>query len=94
MSTVAEAPPVRHGKCRLCLVINEYVYSLVKVSGRLWRLTKVSGPRAGSRYEVCRTTSNRLVCTCYDYTVNQAECKHVRAILAARLLPRPKGGAR
>lgn len=94
MSTVsAEA---RTGKARLCLVINDEVYGARKVAGKI-RLRKLSGERAGAIYYLGRDGAG-LACTCPDTVYSPGfQCKHKGAVLAVRLLPRPraaKGGGR
>lgn len=88
MPTVASSPPVRHGKCRLQLLINGNVYVARKVrlgrSGRhvkSWSLTKPDG----KLYFVTREAA-QLSCTCPDALFRQARCKHQRALVAAGLL--------
>ncbi len=91
--STASGPPVRHGSCRLCLVINEHVYNLRRSGRKAWQLRKLSGERAGALYQVQRVGS-ACICTCPDARINNAFCKHQQAILAAGLLPRPRHLAR
>jgi SWIM zinc finger len=97
MATVAQAPspvPVRHGTCRLVLVIDTGCtpvhYRVARVAGggnqsKTWRLRAIDGPRAGAVYLV--TKHRRVIsCSCPDASLNGAACKHVRALLAVGLL--------
>ena len=109
MSVLAEAPPAReappappgerHGKCRLIMCIYEdiYILKLLKDSSnnRIWELRKRTGDRAGAKYRAGRLDGD-LACTCPDHTASGVECKHLRSLVAQRLVARPrakKGGA-
>ncbi len=88
MATVASAPPVRHGTCRLTLVINDQIYTLRRVklgpagkACKAWSLTKPDG----TTYFVTRQAA-ALSCTCPDHQFRAARCKHLRALVAAGLL--------
>jgi SWIM zinc finger len=91
-------PPVRHGRCRLAIHINDTTYKLrrhkpVVAGGRTWSLTKPDG----SLYCVSRY-QGLLACSCPDHQHRGARCKHMRALVAAGILSgrtaaRPKGGA-
>ena len=113
MSTVAPevrgaqpAPPVRHGTCRLIVIIDGTEYRLTRSpSARAaWHLKRLAEPRKGTIY--CVLTHHRIVsCTCQDSIMNGAVCKHVRALKALGLVARrarpeavlaarnPEGGA-
>lgn len=94
MSTVATAPPARHGKCCLWLTINHCRYKLMpeRVAGKGskgWHLIKLDDPRALAHYLVLRI-AGVTTCTCADHRIVMAECKHMRALAAAGLIA--KGG--
>ncbi len=93
MATVTHEPDARHGKTRLCIIINDDVYSARKVGTRV-RLRKMGGERAGIVYWV-RRDGPGVGCSCPD-TLHHPDgrCKHIGAVLACRLLPTPKGGGR
>jgi hypothetical protein len=88
------APPVRHGRCRLVLWINEAAYS-VRRGRKLGRgvqgfaLRKLDG---GQVYAVVRA-KGKVSCTCPDSVMRGAVCKHVRALVALGLVS-GKGVAR
>ncbi len=87
MSVLPEAPPVRHGTCRLTLTIDntEYRLSRSPTVRHGWHLKKRSRPRAGTVY--CVLTHKGIVsCTCPDSTQGGAVCKHVRALVACGLV--------
>ena len=101
MATVAErapsAQPVRHGKCRLSLVINEQVYTLRRGNPstrgmRQWLLRKSPDT------VYCVTRYHGVIeCSCPDASFRGSQCKHARALVALGLLsgrsPSAKGGA-
>ena len=102
----APTPPVRHGTCRLIVVIDgtEYRLSRSPSARAAWHLKRLAEPRKGAIY--CVLTHNRVVtCTCPDSISNGAVCKHVRALKALGLVARratpeavraarhPEGGA-
>lgn len=90
MSTVARPDPERHGKTRMYILINEDVYLTRRVKADAIRLTKTGGDRAGSIYLVGRH-EGQLTCTCPDHLYHPgSNCKHIGAILANRLLRRPR----
>jgi hypothetical protein len=99
MASVSQAPPpVRKGTCRLLLSINSDVYSLKRLppivsGGRCWALRKRTGERAGAIYSVAKARGS-IACSCPDFSVHKAPCKHIRAVVAAGLLSGRKGGAR
>jgi hypothetical protein len=85
VSTLPSAPPVRHGKCRLTITINECTYSLRRVklgpagkACKSWALAKPDG----TCYYVTRQHAS-LSCTCPDHRHRSARCKHLRALVAA-----------
>lgn len=90
MASVSQsAPPVRHGRCRLSIVINGVTYKLRRKPagphGRVWVLTHADGPRAGVSHVVARQ-SGFVACTCEDSIHRGSRCKHMRALVAAGLL--------
>ncbi len=107
MSTVASPPraaqpappaPVRHGTCRLQVLINEVTYTCKRI-----RVTRPRGVRAwslknhgnGQVYAVAKA-NGEIKCSCPDATQRGAQCKHVRALVALGLLSarRRSGGGR
>ena len=96
MSTVAPevrgaqpAPPVRHGTCRLIVIIDgtEYRLSRSPAARAAWHLKRLAEPRKGHVY--CVLTHHRVVTfTCKYSTTNGAVCKHVRAPKALGLVAR------
>ena len=89
MDSLTERGPVRHGKTRWYIVINDDVYLTRKVKTGILKLTKTGGDRAGASYLVGRT-GELAWCTCPDAVRRDSSCKHLRAVLANRLLPRPR----
>ena len=61
MSVLPEAPPVRHGTCRLTLTIDgtEYRLSRSPSARAAWHLKRMSEPRKGQVY--CVLTHKRIV---------------------------------
>jgi SWIM zinc finger len=102
----APTPPVRHGTCRLIVVIDgtEYRLSRSPSARAAWHLKRLSEPRKGQVYCVL-THKNVVTCSCQDSIKNGAVCKHVRALKALGLVARrakpeaviaarhPEGGA-
>ena len=85
----APAPPVRHGTCRLIVIIDGTEYRLTRSpSARAaWHLKRLAEPRKGTVY--CVLTHKCVVtCTCPDSITNGAVCKHVRALKALGLVAR------
>jgi hypothetical protein len=84
-------PPVRHGKCRLILIIGGTSYSLRPIPQQprgylVWSLRVLDGDRAGKNY--CVAIAKREAgCTCPDMETNGAVCKHVAAMRALGFLP-------
>ena len=95
MSTVAFPPPVRHGKCALRLSIGGTHYKLRPVSPApggwriVWHLRKLD-PERQALYTVGVPKGEEARCTCPDHELNGATCKHVMALAALGLVPRPK----
>ena len=96
MSTVAPevrgaqpAPPVRHGTCRLIVIIDgtEYRLSRSPAARAAWHLKRMSEPRKGTTYCVL-THKSVVTCSCPDSIMNGAVCKHVRAMVACGLVSR------
>ena len=99
----AQAPPAppgeRHGKCRVIMCINDDIYFIkmlkAQSSNHLWELRKRTGERAGAKYRAGRLDGD-LACTCPDHSASGVACKHLRSLVAQRLVARPrakKGGA-
>ena len=96
MSMLLDKPPVRTGHCGLTLSIDGRRYRLrpAPPTGRgskIWRLTVLAGQsRPGQTYSVCQH-KHSVDCTCPDATIQNAVCKHVRALQALGLIsPRAK----
>jgi hypothetical protein len=102
----APTPPVRHGTCRLIVIIDgtEYRLSRSPSARAAWHLKRMAEPREGAVY--CVLTHKCIVtCTFPDSIMNGAVCKHVRALKALGLVARrarpeavraarnPEGGA-
>jgi hypothetical protein len=90
MSSVPDAPPVRHGTCRLIIVIDDVHYSIRRArpagpGSKLWRLKAADGPRAGAAYSVC-SYKGQVACSCPDSIYQKATCKHIQALRALRLV--------
>jgi hypothetical protein len=85
----APTPPVRHGTCRLIVVIDgtEYRLSRSPSARAAWHLKRMAEPRKGTVY--CVLTHKCVVMlTCLDNIMNGAVCKHVRALKALGLVAR------
>ncbi len=109
MSSVHAEPasrpsPVRHGRARLFIEINDQLYSVAGRS-RYERADVVTirkhGPDLAPLYAITRYMT-KITCTCPDHRERGSECKHIRAVVACGLLPgrrqlglssAPKGGA-
>lgn len=87
--TVAGTLTARHGKCRLALVINWQVYSLRKLRRDHWTLTKRGGDGEGLSYQAGRNPEG-YYCTCPDHLFRKVRCKHLGALLAAKLVSRAR----
>ena len=85
----APAPPVRHGPCRLIVVIDgtEYRLSRSPAARAAWHLRRLAEPRKGTVYCVL-THKSVVTLTCPDSIMNGAVCKHVRALKALGLVSR------
>ena len=81
--------PVRHGTCRLIVIIDGTEYRLTRSpSARAaWHLKRMAEPRKGTVYCVL-THKSVVTCTCPDSIMNGAVCKHVRALKALGLVAR------
>lgn len=87
----ATAVPVRHGKCSLHLSIGGTRYRLQPISPpagfkALWSLHKQSA-ESSPVYQVAVEKGRQPACTCPDFTINGAVCKHVGALRALGLIP-------
>jgi SWIM zinc finger len=102
MATVAESarpvgappPPVRHGLARLTLRIGGSDYRLRPMPAppgfrAVWVLRKLD-PRGEVTYSVAAPKGQPAGCTCPDHEHNGATCKHIMALAALGLIPRPK----
>src|SRR5690242_7588616 len=92
MSTVPDSPPVRHGTCRLTITIDGVDYRLSRgpatsPGAKVWRLRALDGPRTGNLYSVVKHR-HTVSCSCPDSTVQNAVCKHVRALQACGIVTR------
>jgi hypothetical protein len=94
MSTVAPevrgaqpAPPVRHGTCRLIVIIDGTEYRLTRspAARAAWHLKRLAEPRKGTTYCVL-THKSVVTCSYPDSIMNGAVCKHVRALRAVGLV--------
>jgi hypothetical protein len=87
----APAATVRHGKCSLHLSIGGTRYRLTPLTPpagfkALWSLRKQS-PEASAVYQVAVEKGRDPACTCPDFTINGAVCKHIGALRALGLIP-------
>jgi SWIM zinc finger len=102
MSTVADAarpvgaapPPVHHGIARLTLRIGGTDYRLRPMPAppgfkAVWVLRKLD-PGGEVAYSVAAPKGQPAGCTCPDHEHNGATCKHIMAMAALGLIPRPK----
>jgi hypothetical protein len=94
MSTVAPAgrgaqpaPPVRHGTCRLIVIIDgaEYRLSRSPSARAAWHLRRLAEPRKGTTYCVL-THKSVVTCSFTDRIMNGDVCKHIRALVAVGLV--------
>jgi hypothetical protein len=91
MTSLAERPVVRTGRCSLILVIDSRRYRVspappLSRGSKIYRLTVLPGQvRAGTVYSVC-STHGHVDCTCPDSTITHAVCKHIRALQALGLV--------
>ena len=81
--------PVRHGTCRLIVIIDGTEYRLTRspAARAAWHLKRMAEPREGAVYYVL-THKSVVTCTCPDSITNGAVCKHVRALKALGLVAR------
>ena len=92
---VGAAPPtVRHGICRLTLRIGATEYRLRPMPApagfrAVWTLRKID-PGGEVVYSVAQAKGEPPACTCPDHEYNKSVCKHIMAIAALGLIPRPK----
>jgi hypothetical protein len=87
----APAAPVRHGKCSLHLSIGGTRYRLQPITPPagyklVWSLRKQSETDSAV-YQVAIAKGQQPACTCPDFTINGALCKHVGALKALGLIP-------
>ena len=92
----ASAPPapaatVRHGKCSLHLSIGGTRYRLHPITPppgfrAVWSLRKQS-PESSAVYQVAIEKGQAPACTCPDFEINGAVCKHIGALKALGLIP-------
>ena len=90
----AAPPPVRHGIARLTLRIGGMDYRLRPMPAppgfrAVWVLRKLE-PRGEATYSVAAPKGQPAGCTCPDHEHNGATCKHIMALAALGLIPRPK----
>jgi hypothetical protein len=94
---VAVGPPVRTGRCSLWLRIGGVYYrariirpvpgGFVRVV-TLWKCPDGPGTSGTTAYAVA-SDGAEIKCTCTDYSINGAQCKHIRALLAEGLIDAP-----
>jgi SWIM zinc finger len=87
----APAAPVRHGKCSLHLSIGGTRYRLQPITPPagfklVWSLRK-QAETDSAVYQVAIAKGQQPGCTCPDFTINGAVCKHVGALKALGLIP-------
>jgi hypothetical protein len=87
----APSIPVRHGKCSLHLSIGGTRYRLHPITPppgfrALWSLRKQSA-ESSAVYQVAIEKGQAPACTCPDFEVNGAVCKHIGALKALGLIP-------
>ena len=92
----AAPPPVRHGTCRLTLQIGGTEYSPPS-HARARGASGSSGPsrildphRPVVHYSVALPKGEPAGCTCPDHEQRGSICKHIMALVALGLPPRPK----
>ena len=86
----APAIPVRHGKCSLHLSIGGTRYRLHPITPppgfrALWSLRK-QAPESSAVYQVAVEKGQQPACTCPDFEINGAVCKHIGALKALGLI--------
>ena len=87
----APAATVRHGKCSLHLSIGGTHYRLTPLAPpagfrAVWSLHKQSDDRPAI-YQVAVEKGQQPACTCPDFEINGAVCKHIGALRALGLIP-------
>ena len=92
----APAPPapaatVRHGKCSLHLSIGGTRYRLHPITPppgfkAVWSLRKQS-PESSAVYQVAVEKGRQPACTCPDFEIRGAVCKHIGSLKALGLIP-------
>ena len=91
----AAPPPVRHGTCRLTLWIGGTEYRLRPMPApegfrTVWVLKKLDPHGPVVHYSVAQPKGAPAGCTCPDHEQRGSTCKHIMALAALGLLPRPK----
>jgi hypothetical protein len=92
----AYPPPVRHGLCRLTLRIKGIDYRLRPMPAppgfrAVWVLRKLDPHSVAASYSVAAPSGGKPAgCTCPDHEINGAICKHILALSAVGLIPKPK----
>ncbi len=91
----APPPPVRHGIARLTLRIGGMDYRLRPMPApagfrAVWVLRKLDPNGPAVSYSVAQAKGQPAACTCPDHELNGATCKHIMALSALGLIPRPK----
>ena len=91
----AAPPPVRHGTCRLTLRIGGTEYRLRPMPAPagfrvVWALKKLDPHGPVVHYSVALPKGEPAGCTCPDHEQRGSICKHIMALAALGLLPRPK----
>jgi hypothetical protein len=87
----APAAAARHGKCGLHLSIGGTRYRLRPLAPPagfrvLWSLRKQANDHSAI-YQVAVAKGQAPACTCPDYRINGAVCKHIGALVALGLIP-------
>jgi hypothetical protein len=90
----ANPPIVRHGTCRLTVRIRGTEYRLRPMPAPegfkvVWTLRKLD-PHATATYTVATPKGAQPGCTCPDHEINKSVCKHIMALAALGLIPKPK----
>lgn len=89
----APAVPVRHGTCGLHLTIGGTRYRLRPITPpagikAIWTLRKAeAGADRPATYQVSVPRGLPASCTCPDFAINGAVCKHLGALRALGLIP-------
>src|SRR5262249_41969446 len=93
MSTVATAPPVRHGHCRWSV----YIATDGRTGGKYYAVTpiadqpgfrgvwRVRAHGTETTYTVAAPKTGRPGCTCPDHETRGTACKHIMALAALGL---------